>query len=582
MFSLDSKNCIQGQKYLFQLQDFDNSAIYKIASDHGLSFPIAKVLYSRNFRDFDQINSYLFSGEKSIHDPKLLKGCDVAVNRILEAIKKGEKILISGDYDVDGVTSSSLMMLTLLPLGANINYFLPNREIDGYGLSRKTVLRAAKSGYKLIVTVDNGITALDAARAAAEVGIDLIITDHHRPHGEVPTALSIVNPNQEDCSYPFKGLTGVGVIFKLINLIYEQKGLELPTKAYELLMLGTIADVAPLLDENRFWVRMGLSKINKSRSHAIKVLMQNSNLSKDRLSSLDIGFMIAPQINALGRLSDCRDAVKFLISSSKEDVENVGKILLEMNEARKKIERAIYSEIASRIDSGNIDLKKSNVIIATGKDWPGGVVGLVAGKLMHSYGRPTLILHEINDEILKGSCRSIKAFNIFDALSSSKDLLISFGGHSFAAGLALRKKDLPELKSRLEDKISKELTSFDLAQKLFIDADIELNDVNSQLVEDMEKLAPFGNSNEQPLFLVKNVTLLNKPKLLKDQHVKCYFFSHGTIKPAIFFNRPDLYQVLNELEENKYLDLAGNVGLNEWDGKTSIQIQGLDISINQK
>lgn len=576
---IDNTKFIQGQKYLFALNEFDDSAIYKIASDHGLSFALAKVLYSRNFRDADQINSYLFTTDELIPHPKLLLGCEVAAQRIIQAIEKGEKILIAGDYDVDGITSSALMLIALLPLNASINYFLPNREVDGYGLSRKTVLKAAKSGYKLIVTVDNGITAIDAANAAAEVGVDLIITDHHRPHGEVPKALSIVNPNQDGCTYPFKGLTGVGVIFKLLSLIYEQKGLSMPQKAYELLMLGTIADVAPLVDENRFWVRSGLSKINKGKSYAIKVLMQNGNLTKDKLNSLDIGFMIAPQINALGRLSDSRDAVKFLISSSKEDVESIGKILLEMNEARKKIERSIYSDIVRKIEKGIIDLTKNNVIVATGSDWPAGVVGLVAGKLMHAYGKPTLILHELDNGILKGSCRSIKAFNIFDALNSSKDLLISFGGHSFAAGLAIKKDNIEELKSRIEEKIAKELTPFDLVQKLGIDADIGLEEINNKLISDLEKLSPFGNQNEQPIFLAKNVHLLNKPQLLKEQHVKCYLFSNGVIKPTIFFNRPDLYEVLNELND-KTFSVAGHISTNEWEGKSSIQIQGLDIALD--
>jgi len=573
------KECFWGQKYFLQLKKVDDLLVYKIVDKFNLSFPIAKVLCSRGFETDEQISSFLFSSfEKDVASPLLLKDSLKAVNRILLAIENNEKILIFGDYDVDGITSTSLLLSGLIPLGANVNYFLPNREIDGYGLSKKIVKNCAESGYKLIITVDNGITAFDASKEAKNQNIDLIITDHHRSHEKLPKAIAIIDPYQKDCEYPYKNLPGVGVAFKLLSLLYEVKGLELPQKAYELLTLGTVADVMPLTGENRFWVQYGLSKINKKRSYALNLLALNGKIEKNILNSLDIGFRIAPQLNALGRLSDSRDAVKFLISNDKDKVDDIAKILLEMNETRKKVEREIFEEIVCAINLKKIDLEKENIIMASAMSWPSGVIGLVAGRLMHSYGKPTFLFHLLSDGILKGSCRSIREFDIFDALTEAEDLLISFGGHSFAAGLKLEQKNLPLLKKRLEEKISRDLSPYDLLQKINLDCDLDLVDVNNKLVEDIARLEPFGNQNDQPIFFVKNVTLLKAPQILKDKHIKISVFSNGVIKPVIFFDRPELFSVFKELGDRSF-SFAGKINVNEWQGRNSVEFEGIDIVV---
>ncbi|MCK4265583.1 single-stranded-DNA-specific exonuclease RecJ [Candidatus Babeliales bacterium] len=576
---MNLKDFIQGKKYLLHVKSSNEDEVRKISGEHNLSIPVSQVLFNRGYKLGDNIREFLFTSyEKNVPDGNLLKDSNIAVDRILKAIKEKEKILVFGDYDVDGISSSSLALVCLLPLGAKINFFLPNRARDGYGLSTKIVQRAYENGYKLIITVDNGTTAFEAAALAKKLGLDLIITDHHRPQDGVPEALAVVNPYQDECKYPNKFLPGVGVIFKLVNLLYEKKKLFLPEKAYELLMLGTIADVMPLLGENRYWVRYGLSKANKKLSYAMSVLSRNVRLSKERISSLDIGYNIAPQLNALGRLSDPRDGVKFLISSNRNDVDRVGKVLFEMNEARKRVERQIYDDISVAIDSGKINLEKENLILAAGSGWPTGIVGLVAGKLAHNYGRPAIILHIAKDGLLKGSCRSIKEFNIFDALSENKHLLKTFGGHSQAAGLSIKQENVKELKENLEQKISKELTPFDLKQKVEIDATLQLSDMSKKLLTDLEQLEPFGNENPTPNFLIKNISLLDKPRLLKDKHIKISVFSDGVIKPVIFFNRPDLFTVFNELGEKNF-DLAGNVTKNEWEGRTNIELFGVDLVI---
>lgn len=569
---------LHGSKYLWMLPPTDGKKIADIAAQHALSFPVAHTLLTRGFTSKEMIDSFLFSSlEKDVAHASGLKDALVSVARIREAIEKKEKILIFGDYDVDGITSSALMMISLLPLGAEVNFFLPHRVRDGYGLSTKVVERAARNGYRLIITVDNGIAAFEPARRAKELGIDLIITDHHRPHDIVPEAFAIVNPNQADCSYPFKTLAGVGVTFKIISLLYEQKGLELPAKAYELLLLGTVADVVPLRGENRFWVRHGLQYVNKVESLSFKVLKQNGRVTKPNISSTDIGFSIAPQINALGRLEDPRQGVKFLIGSDWGQVQEVGKILFDLNEARKEIERSIFAQVMQEIETKRIDLDFENIVIAASKGWQPGVIGLVASRVVGAVGRPAILLHLTNNGIAKGSCRSVPGFDMFHALENSAHLLEQFGGHAMAAGLSLKVENIPLLKKSLEDQIAQQLTPFDLQQKLAIDAELTLSDVCPKLMSDLGHLQPFGNENSEPVFHLKGATVLESPTVLKDVHVKCDIVSQGITKPVIFFNRPELFSTLQELREKPF-DLAVRVSENHWNGRVSIELLGVDIA----
>ncbi|CAN5183593.1 hypothetical protein BH09DEP1_BH09DEP1_4580 [soil metagenome] len=569
---------IRGAKYLWKLPQGDPQAIWSIAASYNLSYPIAQLLISRGYTTKELIDSFLFSSfEKDVPHTSAMKDAQKAIDRILQAIANKEKILIAGDYDVDGITSSALMMICLLPLGADVNFFLPHRVRDGYGISSKIVERAAQNGYTVIVTVDNGITAFDPALKAKELGIDLIITDHHKPHDHIPDAYAIVNPNQEDCAYPFKSLAGVGVGFKLLSLLYEMKGMQLPSKAYELLLLGTIADVVPLLGENRFWVRYGLNYVNSHESLSLKMLKQNGKVTKPQLSASDIGFSIAPQINALGRLEDARQGVKFLIGSDQAVVTEVGAVLLELNQARKEIERAIVASIEVEIATKKIDLETDAVIVASSAAWTPGVIGLVASRFVGAHGRPTLLFHLTKDGKAKGSCRSIPEFNMFEALTACSDLIDQFGGHPMAAGLSLPAKNLPELKRRLQELLLAKVSREDLQPKVTLDAEVKLPDLTKKFTDDLQHLEPFGNQNGYPHFYVKDAVLVQKPMLLKDAHVKCSVFADGVIKPVIFFNRPELYQKLQDLNNDSF-DLAVQVNENHWNGKVSIELQGVDIA----
>lgn len=577
--SNNSHNIIQGAKYLWQVPDIDSKIIIDLATTYNLSFAVIQTLITRGLRDKYELESYLFSSfEKDVAHATLLKDADKAVDRILSAIKNKEKILVCGDYDVDGITSSAMMMTCLLPIGADINFFLPHRVYDGYGLSVKTVQKAAKSGYKVLVTVDNGITAFEPALEAKKLGLDLIITDHHKPHKELPDAYAIINPQQVDCLYPYKSLAGVGVTFKIISLLYEKLNLELPTKVYELLLLGTIADVVPLTGENRFWVRHGLKLINDKESLSLKVLKQNARFNKTGISASDIGFLITPQINALGRLEDPRQGVKFLLGSNTLEVEQIGKILHELNEARKLIEKSIFKDVESQINSKNIDLANERVIIASSKEWPSGVIGLVASRVVGAYNRPAFLFHITEQKMAKGSCRSITDFNLFDALTEHKDILTTFGGHAMAAGLSLPAELLPELKQRLEYTIAKAIPIFEPKPKITLDAELTLPEVNKKLMSDMAYLEPFGNSNSQPAFYIKNVTIVDTPVMLKEAHVKCMIFHDGVIKPVIFFNRPEIFNILESNREST-ISIAASVTENHWNGKVSVELQGIDIAV---
>lgn len=569
----------KGHKFVWSLPEDNADKAIQISSKFGLSLPVSSVLAARGIDDVDQVAKFLFSDvDRDVSCPSGLKDAKKAVERIEQAVKNKEKILVFGDYDVDGMTSSAIVMLSLLPLGADVNYFLPHREKDGYGITATAVEKAKKYDYSLIITVDNGTTAHSAADKAKELGIDLIITDHHQPKEELPEVFALINPHQDACPYPNKNFCGAGVIFKIMALIYKHRGLTLPEKIYELLMMGTVADMVPMDLENRYWVRHGLTGLKRQMSYSFFCMAKNSNLNPDKefWSAQDIGFCIAPQLNALGRLDNPRDAVQFLISSDKNLVEDVAQRLKDINDRRKKIDRAIFSQIDDQIKKGKINLEDEKVIMAADSGWPPGVIGLVAGKLMAGYGRPTFLFHLTTDGLAKGSCRSIEQFNVFKALDKTKDLLISFGGHSCAAGLSLKAENLPELKKRLEEMVSSQVDAADLQPKLVIDSELALPEVDRKLLHDIRMLEPFGSGNSVPVFLAREVVLVRRPELLKDLHVKCMVFSQGTIKPVIFFNKPELHELFLA-NQDKPFDLAVNVSGNEWNGRTSVDFIGLDV-----
>jgi single-stranded-DNA-specific exonuclease len=569
---------INGQKYRWLLPSFNNLLIEDIMAKLGVSRLIAMFLVSRGKLGLEA-ELFLQSSADSVPPASLLKDCAKAVDRVRQAIENKEKILIVGDYDVDGITSTSMLMTCVPLLGADINFYLPNRVKDGYGLSVKIVEKAAAYNYKVIITVDNGISAVLPAQRAKELGIDLIITDHHRPQAVLPPAYAIVDPHQADCQYPYKYLAGVGVTFKFLCLLFESFERDLPTKVYELLLLGTVADVVPLTGENRYWVKFGLNHVNGRDSIALNNLKLNSNCNRPAITSSDIGFFLAPQINALGRLDDARDGVYFLIGSDEERVAKIGQNLKNFNEARKEIEKSIFEEVEEKIKSKEINLDNELIIIAGSKNWPAGVIGLVASRIVAKYGRPTILLHITHDGVLKGSCRSINAFNMFDALQENANLLMQFGGHSVAAGLALIQDNLQEFKSRLETKARAVLTADDLVLKVTVDGFISTSYLDDSLLVELAQLEPFGHQNESPLFVLENLIFAKPPILMKSQHVKCFVKTEKEkIFSLVFFNRPDIWDLL---QTNTNFDALVKISENFWQGEKSLELIGIDIHLKK-
>lgn len=573
-----------GHKFVWLQKDCSACDVSNLASQTNLSLPVAQVLLSRGLDTKEKILDFMFPQIMLRKDDYLLMaGAAIAIERINRALNNKERILVFGDYDVDGMTSTSIAVLALSLLGANVNYYLPNREKDGYGLSTKIVRLAALNGYSLVITVDNGTTSLEAAILAKSLGVDLIITDHHQPKGELPDVLALVNPHQAGCLYPYKYFCGAGVIFKLMSFLYLQHDRELPEKVYELLLLGTVADVVPLTGENRYWVKYGLENLNtKSQSFSFKCLAENLNkIDKKNWTSTDIGFGITPQLNALGRLEDPKEAVRFLIDSTQSDVLRIGASLKEINARRREVEARIYRELEQKILLREINLDTDRAIFMYSSDWPLGVIGLVAGRLTNNFGRPSFIFHITKEGVAKGSCRSPSQYNLFEALSKNSDILKTFGGHKQAAGLSLDVENLLILKQRLELDLAARFSFSDLQPSLNIDADIKLVDLNKKLLSDLARLEPFGNENMTPIFLIRGVVLVNAPELIKEKHVKIMIFSDGVCKPVIFFNRPELLENFLRLEDKSF-DLVAQILINDFNGATRIELLGLDIRIGHQ
>ncbi len=574
---------IAGAKYQWRMPTADQALTATFATHYNIARPIAETLIHRGFDSQASIDTYLNMRElDAVASPFLLADGERAAMRLKEAIEKGDRILIYGDYDVDGMSSTALTVYCLTELGAQVNFYLPNRVIDGYGITVNAIRRAAANGYRVVMTVDNGITAFDAAQEALSLGIDLIITDHHRPKELIPKAYAIVNPLRHDCPYPCKILAGVGVAFKVMTILYTYYKRSMPDKVYELLALGTIADVVPLRDENRYWVKYGLQHMNRLRSLPIAVLKNNCNIKKEELVSLDIGFSLAPQLNALGRLSDPRRSIAFLIGADARLVREVGALLLELNQVRKEAERSILYDIEVAIMEGRIDLANESIIMAAHHDWPIGVVGLVASRLVNAYGKPALLFHyNDKDNRARGSGRSIPAFNLFDALAAHSSILDHFGGHGVAVGLSLPVSKLPLLKQNLEETITRTVKATELQQTLSLDAEVVLPQLTEQFMADMARLEPFGHDNEQPIFCIHNLTQVSDPILLKDQHVKCTVTADGITKSLLFFNRPDLFAWLLTRREQPF-HCAAAVTQNHWNNRTTIELQGYDVAVRTK
>jgi single-stranded-DNA-specific exonuclease len=577
---MNNNSFIIGMQYIWSYANCSNN-IYEIsnlAAQLNISLPIATVLYNRGYKTKKEALLFLFPiYDLKIYDPKLLHNAELSIDRILKAISNNEKILICGDYDVDGVTSTSLLLHALLELKADANFFLPNRVYDGYGLSVKTVDRAKSSGYKLLITVDNGTCAFEALLKAKELGLDVIVTDHHQPKHFPDGVLYLVNPHQKECRYPFKDLAGVGVVFKLVSLLYEILNKPLPDKIYELFLLGTVADLVPLIQENRYWVSYCLEKVKKNTSYSIELLKKNAKMNDEKkLTSQDVAFSLAPQINALGRLDDPRSGVLFFIQEDMDLLDSIAFKLSSLNIDRKKKEKDSIDSLLLEIQNDKVHPHDDGCIVKSSKGFPVGIIGLIAARLNQQYYVPVCIFNETSSGILKGSCRTIPKCNLFEILSMmDQKLLLSFGGHKAAAGVSLKKENLLEFKEAFSDSVFKVCKKTDFQQKIIIDSYLEIEEINSKLWQDLILLEPFGSENSVPIFCINEVIVL-EIKIIKDIHVKLILASVEKKITSIFFNRID---IINKVKINQKISLIAKITQNIWNDKVSIELQGIDICI---
>lgn len=556
----------------------DELEIEYLADSLNIPIVLARLLVLRGINNFSKAKKFFRPSLQYLYDPFLMEGMDKSTLRIIEALTNNEKILIYGDYDVDGTCSTALMYLFLKELGADVQYFIPNRMKDGYGLTKVGIDYAKEIGASLIISVDCGITAIEEADYAKSIGIDLIISDHHKPKNVYPNAFSVLDPQKESCNYPYKYLCGAGVAFKIIQGIAERIGKrDITYKYLDLVALACAADIVPLKDENRILVSEGLKIINNSPRPGIKALIDVSKLNGS-LSSGQIVFILAPRINAVGRLGDAKIAVELLISDSYEKAQELAIILNNENIERRRIDEITLEEALQKIDS-SIDLNDDYAIVLHDENWHPGVIGIVASRLVETYYRPAIMLTTV-DGIAKGSARSISSLNIYEALRDCEDLLLHYGGHEGAAGLAIELTQLNNFKKKFNDVVKQKISFENLTPEIEIDSKIKLNEITPKFIRILDQFTPFGPGNMRPVFMSEDVMIVNHPRIVGKNHLSLIIKQDGCdrVFDAIGFEMGN--EFINLLNSNARFNLVFSIDKYIRDGKIFPQIRIKDIKLN--
>ena len=547
----------------------DEDVINKLSINLNVSQEISRLLVLRGITNYEDAESFFRPCLTKAYDPFLMKGMDMAVKRLNLAKSEKQNILVYGDYDVDGTTSVSMMYMFLLSQEMNVKYYIPDRYDEGYGISRKGIDYAFANNINLIISLDCGIRAIDQIEYAKQYKIDFIICDHHTPSKEMPDAYSVLNPKQFDCKYPNKDLSGCGVGFKLITAYTICNSIDINTTYgyLGLLAISIVSDMVPITDENRIYAFHGLSKINNNPSAGIKSLISIAKRS-DKVDSSDILFGIAPLINAAGRISHAHEAVRVLIEGGYDKAKVYAKKLYLNNQERKDVEKRVFHEASQMIDKQ----KMSNVVC--GKNWHKGVVGIVASKLIEVHYRPTIVFAEDNG-LFTGSARSVKGFDIYEAVSECSFLCERFGGHKYAAGLSVRQENIKRFTEKFEEAVKNRIKSNQLTPVISIDVDLKLDKISKKFLRIIKQFAPFGPGNPKPIFSSRNTTLEGAPYYIgKDKsHVKFKLSHQSYMFDAIAFGFADFF-----LKNNKeQLDVCYTIEENNWNGKTSLQINIKDV-----
>ncbi|MED3794831.1 single-stranded-DNA-specific exonuclease RecJ [Niallia alba] len=547
---------------------------FELAEELKIAPIVASLLIKRGYHTAEEAKAFLFDDNNEFHDPFLLLGMNIAVERIKKAISNNESILIFGDYDADGVTSTTVMMKTLEDLGANVQFYIPNRFTEGYGPNEGAFRYAKSIGVQLIITVDTGIAAVHEAQVAKELDIDLIITDHHEPGPVLPEALAIIHPKIEGSEYPFRDLAGVGVAFKLSHALYGSVPLHLLPFA----AIGTIADLVSLTGENRLLAKKGIKALQETNNIGLNALYRQMNVEKNAINEETIGFMLAPRINAIGRLGSADPAVELLSTDDPELAKELALEMEETNKERQAIVNQITEEAIEQVEQ-NYPLAENRVLIVGKEGWNPGVVGIVASRLVEKFYRPTIILSfDYEKGVAKGSARSIEGFDLYQNLSTCRDILPHFGGHPMAAGMSLKIDDVDVLRNNLNKLAFDQLTEEDLVPLTKVDGSFSISDISIQSIEDMQMLAPFGVDNPKPKLTFCDLEVENMRKIGSNQnHLKILLKQNEFDLDGIGFGIGDL---CDHIAPNAKVSVLGELSINEWNNrkKTQIFIQDIEVS----
>ena len=555
----------------WQIYDINEEIISEIENKYKINKLLATILANRGITTEESIRLFLNPTRDDFHDPFLITDMEKAVERIITAINKKEKITIYGDYDVDGITSITVLKSFLRDRGIEVDTYIPNRLDEGYGLNNSAIDKIKNKGCELMITVDCGISAIDEVNYANSLGIEVIVTDHHEAGNEIPKALAVIDNKRKDSTYPFRELAGVGVVFKLIQALSIKLNLkeEEYLKYLDIVCIGTISDIVPLVDENRVITKLGLMLVRQTRNIGLQAVLKSSGYSK--IDSNTISFGVAPRLNACGRMGKADEALKLFLSKNVNEVIQLSKELNDFNRERQEKEKEIYENAIAQIEKEHLDEK--NTIILRGKNWHHGVIGIVSSKITEKYFKPSILLSFEENEIGKGSGRSIPGFDLHEALMQCLDVIEKFGGHAMAVGITVREEHFDEFREKFENiAISKHIE--EILPIINIDAKINLSDINKEMVESLKELEPFGEGNKMPIFAFKNLKIDSIRALSEGKHLKLTLKDNNTIVSAIGFN---LGHMVEEYRIGDKIDVVGVLEINSYNGVENLQINIKDI-----
>ena len=554
----------------WQIYQVNEKEIEELQEKYKINKLLATILSNRGIVKENQIEKFLEPKRNDFYDPYGMPDMKITVERIIKAIENNEKTIIYGDYDVDGITSVTVLKSFLEERGLEVGAYIPNRLDEGYGLNKNAIGKISQEGYTLMITVDCGISAIEEVKYANELGIETLITDHHEPGEELPKALAVVDAKRKDNTYQCRNLAGVGVVFKLIQAISIRLGLEEKEylKYLDIVCIGTISDIVPLTDENRVIVKLGLKLVQQTRNLGLRSILQATGYNK--IDSIAISFGVAPRINACGRMGHQEEALNLFLSKDINEVNELTQKLNAYNKERQEIEKNIFADAVEQINANN--LQEKNTIVLMGKNWHHGVIGIVSSKITEMYFKPSILLCEEGD-IGKGSGRSIPGFDLYEALTKCQKSVDRFGGHAMAIGITIKKDKLEELKNEFEE-IAQENHIEEIVPILKIDSQINLDEINKEMVESLKELEPFGEENKTPLFLFKNLKIDSIRALTDGKHLKLTVKENKNIVNAIGFN---IGELANEYKIGDKVDIVGNLEINSFNGVDNIQINIKDI-----